>query len=352
MRCMLRVMCFGAALQALLLGTAFAQLATTPELGEVNRFAQQRAVKIYGAGGLRQLEAYQSGMLISEDGFIATVASLVLDQDEATVVLHDGRKYTARLVGTDPIAELAVLKIDSEEEEFPFFDLTAGGEVFEGMRVLAFSNLYNVATGDEPVSMLHGSVATVAPLAARRGAFSTRYREEVIILDAPTNNPGAAGGVVVDLQGRPVGMIGKEVRSELTDAWLNFALPLSQVAASVEQIRDGTLSTPQHASDELPEHPMTLEQLGFQLVPDVVPRTPPYIDYVVPDTPAAAAQLRPDDLLVAVGGIATGSRAEVELALKRSPGDQPLLVSILRDDRLVEVELAPPRSEPREESAR
>ncbi|HUT12085.1 MAG TPA: S1C family serine protease, partial [Thermoguttaceae bacterium] len=58
---------------------------------------QPKMVKIYGAGGFRGMEAYQSGMLISDEGHIMTVFSYVLDTDYITVVLDDGRKFEAEL---------------------------------------------------------------------------------------------------------------------------------------------------------------------------------------------------------------------------------------------------------------
>jgi S1-C subfamily serine protease len=334
------LLCLIVALAAPARGQSADTVTPPRDFAELNRHVQARCAKVYGAGGLRQLEAYQSGFIVSAEGHIATVSSVVLDRDEATVILSDGRKYTATVVGSDPVAEIALLKIDADDEELPYFELGTTASVVEGQRVLAFSNLYNVATGDEPVSVLQGSVATIAPLAARRGAFSTRYRGEVIVLDAPTNNPGAAGGVLVDLAGSPLGMLGKEVRSELTDTWLNYALPLARVAESVEQIRSGQL--PQaSASDELPEHPATLAGLGFRLVPDVLPRTPPYIDAVMSHSPAADEGLRPDDLVVAVEGGVTASCRDVLGALRRLPDDQPVTLSLLRRDRLVEVVLKP-----------
>jgi S1-C subfamily serine protease len=311
------------------------------DFAELDRLVQARCVKIYGAGGFKQLEAYQSGLLVSAEGHIATVSSLVLDRDQATVILSDGRKYTATLVGSDPVAEIALLKIDAEGDELPYFDLGTPTPVVEGQRVLAYSNLYNVATGDEPVSVLQGSVAIIAPLTARRGAFSTRYRGDVIVLDASTNNPGAAGGVLVDLAGRPLGMLGKEVRSELTDTWLNYAIPLAKVAESIEQIRSGQVPAAATAMDDLPEHPATLAGLGFRLVPDVLPRTPPYIDSVVSHSPAGEKGLRPDDLVVAVEGVVTASCQEVLRALRRLPADKPVTLSVLRRDRLVELVLEP-----------
>jgi serine protease Do len=76
------------------------QIAATSALGQssfapVVKQVQPRMVKIYGAGGPRGLEAYQSGFLISSDGHILTVWSYVLDADLITAVLDDGRRFTA-----------------------------------------------------------------------------------------------------------------------------------------------------------------------------------------------------------------------------------------------------------------
>ena len=157
--------------------------------------------------------------------------------------------------------------------------------------MLAFSNLFGIATGDEPVSMLHGFVSAVAPLEARRGAFSANYRGDVYIVDAATNNPGASGGALVDGQGRLVGMLGKELRSELTGTWLNYALPVAAFAPTVEEIRAGRFTPAELTDADRPDNPLSLAALGIVLVPDVVTRTPPYVDRVVPNSPAAKAGL-------------------------------------------------------------
>jgi S1-C subfamily serine protease len=328
----------------LLASCVLASAQDPPERGsfaDVNRYAQQRSVKIYGAGGMKQLEAYQSGFLVSAEGHIATVASLVLDQDRVTVLLSTGQRLEANVVGIDPMMDIAVLKLDTDETDYPHFDLHGSPMVFEGMKVLAFSNLYNVATGDEPVSVLHGVVSVVAPLEARRGAFSTRYRGDVYIVDAATNNPGAPGGVLVDLGGQPLGMLGKELKSELTGTWLNYVLPLDKVAESVDRILSGELGSAVVAGSELPESPATFAALGIRLVPSVVQRTPPYIDAVAPGSPAASAGLMPDDLVISLGGIRTGTYRDVETALAQTPIDQPVRVTVLRGNLMVDVELVP-----------
>src|SRR5438552_1633170 len=77
--------------------------------------AQPKMVKIYGAGGVRGMEPYQSGFLISAKGHVLTVWSYVLDTDYISLTLDDGRKFEARLLGADPALEIAVLKIDAAD---------------------------------------------------------------------------------------------------------------------------------------------------------------------------------------------------------------------------------------------
>ena len=87
-----------------------------------------------------------------------------------------------------------------------------------GDRALAFSNLYGIASGSEQASLLQGFVSAVAPLAARRGVYQTPYQGKVYVVDAMINNAGAAGGALTDRAGNLAGMLGKELRSSLTNA--------------------------------------------------------------------------------------------------------------------------------------
>ena len=303
-----------------------------------------KIVKIYGAGGLRGLEAYQSGFLISAEGHILTAWSYVLDTKYIGVTLDDGRKFDAKLLGADPGRELAVLKI--EASDLPHFEIgpsDAGlsGGAAAGSRVLAFSNLFGVATGNEPASVQHGVVAIKAPLEARRGAFETPYHGVAYLLDAMTNNPGAQGGALTDRQGRLLGMLGKELRNSLTNTWLNYAIPIEELAPTVDAIRAGKF-TASSARDTAarPEHALSLELLGLVLVPNVLDRTPPYVDYIEPESAAARAGLRPDDLVVFVDGRLVQSCAAVESEIGRIDRVDPVKLTVMRGQQLIEVELA------------
>lgn len=273
---------------------------------------QPKMVKVYGAGGVKRLEAYHSGIVISPDGHILTAWSYVLDTDNVSVTLADGRRFLAKIVGLDPKLEIAVLKI--EADQLPCFDLAKSAEVATNDTILAFSNLYGVAAGDEQVSVQHGIVAGKMELAARRGAFATPYRGAIYVLDAITNNPGAAGGALTDAKGQLAGLLGKELRSSVDNTWLNYALPIGALRTSVDDILAGKLTTTKrHEDAKQPKDHYTLSSLGIELVPDVLAKTPPFIDRVVRDTPAAKAGLKADDLIIFVGPrIAPSCKAVVQ----------------------------------------
>ena len=318
-------------------------VAAEPTFAQVVASVQPKVVKIYGAGGIKGLEAYQSGFLISAEGHVLTAWSYVLDtgDDAVTVILDDGRRFSAKLVGADPRLEVAVLKC--EANDLPHFKLDNAVVVEPGARVLAFSNLFNVATGNEPASVLKGVVSAKTPLTARRGAYQTTYNGPVYVLDAMTNNPGAPGGLLTDRRGRLVGLIGKELRNAQNSTWLNYAVPIGELVGAVDDILAGKVR-PRSAGDQAkakkPKEPVTLNLLGLTLVPDVLAKTPPYLDRVAVGSVAAKAGLRADDLVLFVNERAVSSCKVLleELTYIDRLDDVRLIVQ--RGQELVEVTLA------------
>lgn len=331
--------------------------------------AAQTVVKIYGAGGFRGLEAYQTGFLVSAEGHLMTSMSTVLDSEEIDCVLDDGRRYEASLVGIDPRREMAMLKISAEGLPFVPLDgstLDRGTDrpmaardsppeaepaavaksesrypphlAVPGTRAYALSNLFGVAVGDERVSVQQGVISAVVPLDARRGAYEAPYDGDVYLLDFTVNNPGSAGGLLVDLEGRPLGMLGKELRSTAAGIWLNYAIPLHEVAAAYETLLSGRPVESESMADTLP---FDTRLIGFLLVPDILEKTPPFVEAVIEGTPAAAAGLREDDLLVAVGSRSVTSCAAVASELAQIDAGDPVRVSVIRDGRILEADLGP-----------
>jgi serine protease Do len=299
---------------------------------------QPKFAKIYGAGGFRGLEPYQSGFLISDQGHILTVWSYVLDTDYITVTLNDGRRFDAKLLAADPHLEIAVLKIEATGLEH--FKLEEAVKAEAGTRVLAFSNLYGVAAGNEPASVQHGWVAVVADMDARRGTYETPYTGPIYVLDAMTNNPGAAGGALTNERGELLGMLGKELRNAQSNVWLNYAIPAERMAKTVEEIIAGKfVSRPTEDPTAKPKNPLRLADVGVVLIPDVIERTPPYVDLVRKDSPAEKAGVRPDDLVLFVNDRLVQSAKTLKTEFEYIDRIDPVRLTILRGSELIEVTL-------------
>jgi serine protease Do len=318
---------------------------------EVARQVNQKIVKVFGSGGLRGLAAYGSGIVISPDGFALTVASHLLDTPELRVHLYDGRRANASVVVVEPELDLALIKID-KVEDLPFFDIPAAAKappVQAGDWILAFSNQFEIATRDEPVSVQRGVIAALAKLHLQRGIFDAPYQGDVYVLDAITNNPGAAGGALTTPRGELLGLIGKELRNRLTDTWVNYAMPITAKVEIKQAEQTVTLSVLDFVTRGMKgEYKPTIREKirdgvggfhGISFVPNVVERTPPYVDEVLPDSPAAKAGLRPDDLIVYVDGEPVVSIASFRDIIAKSRPGSLLKLDVRRGDKLHAIEL-------------
>ena len=304
---------------------------------------QQRVVKIFGAGGIANLHAYGTGFLVSPEGHIATVWSHVLDGDVVTVVLNDGRRYFGKVLGAEPKLDLALIKIDAED--LPCFDLQSAATAGPGTRVLGFSNMFKVATGDEPVSVVHGVVTAQTQLTARRGRFEVPYTGPVYIVDAVTNNPGAAGGVLTNYHGDLLGMLGRELRNADSNTWINYVIPIAELAPTIEAIRTGDFSARDNPTEDSNPRRYSALDFGIVLVPDVIYRTPAYIDSVRTDSQAESAGLRPDDLIVFLNNQLVPSIRILEEQLGRLQAEDDAQFVVRRGNQLVSVMLRAPRKE-------
>lgn len=316
---------------------------------EVIATAMAKTVKIVGAGGYFGLEPYQSGLLVSPDGLVLTVWSHVLLEGDVTITLPDGRRLAAELVGVEPTLELAVLRVDTSSPQW--FDLsTDSAEPKPGQWVFALHNAFGVAVGREPVSVQRGIIAGWGLLEGKRGAAGTTIESKVFFVDFVISTPGAAGGAVVDARGNLLGMIGKPVVHASTQVWANYAIPTPLLRKALEAVLTGekerlsgasaTVSTDTSITGfETKPDALSPEKLGICLVPEVVPNIPAFIEFVVPNSPADRAGLRPDDLIVTIDGQVIRTVAEFRRALQTHSGKSKLVLGLDRKGEFHTVEL-------------
>ena len=301
---------------------------------------QSRVVKLFGAGGLAGLQGYGTGFVISPNGHIATVWSHLLDGDTVSVVLSNGKRITGKVLAAEPKLDLAVIKI--EAEGLDYFDLTTIATAGPGTRIYAFSNMFKVAAGDEPLSVQHGIISARTQLTARRGRFASNYAGPVYVVDAITNNPGAAGGVLTNRDGKLLGMLGRELRDSQSQVWVNYVVPIGELAPTLQAMMQGEYTRASVVDPLAAVRNIPPRTFGMLLVPDIVFRTPAYIDEVLPGTAAEKAKLQPDDLIVFLNGKVVNSVRTLQAELNLLQPGQDAEFVIRRGSELITVKFPVP----------
>jgi serine protease Do len=320
---------------------------------DVTDQVNKKMVKLWGAGGFKRLVSYGTGMLVSPKGHILTVNNMLLDTQDLRIHLWDGRKYHAKVLFKEPALDVALIVIEDKLEDLPYFDLAqeASKPTAEaGDWVLAFSNQFRIATREEPMTVQRGTVEAYAKLHGRSGGFEAPYRGDVYFIDAITNNPGAAGGALTTRKGELLGIVGRELRNRDSDTFINYAVPLQAKAKIVREGKAGevdiltfveeSIKGKYRQSDLPPKKGNIHVDTGIILVPNVVERTPPYIEEVRAGSAAATAGLRSDDLIVYLDGeLVSTINIFHGLLLNYKPGDS-IKLEVQRDNKLIGVVLA------------
>jgi serine protease Do len=358
---MTRLTRIGALAPAVLLCLAAAARADD-SLPKVAEEVNKKMVKLWGSGGLHGLPAFGAGILVSPDGYILTANAQLLDTRDLRVHLWDGTKYHGEVVAQEPELDVALVKIGTEKdkvEDLPYFDLFEAAKrppVDVGTEVLAFSNCFEIATRDDPVSVQHAVVTAYAKLQGRNGFFEMPFGGKVYMVDTVTNNPGAAGGALTTRNGELVGMIGRGLRNELTGTWMNYSIPIGATAQVMQP--DGKTATasmvdlllkkkdyvrvnPDSKQDKVGRSfdRVLREMTGIVLVADPVDITPPYVEDVRPGSPAALAGVRPDDLIVYVGGVSVKTIDNFKEMMAHYAANQKVQIEVRRGDALTTLEL-------------
>ena len=319
-----------------------------------------RAVKLYGVGAGLQA-GYGTGVIVSADGLVLTVFSLLIDARRIRAVVSDGTAYDADVVSYDLSQHLALLRLKptddyregtrtSEEETvgpFPYFDLTQEVALVPGDWVVAAGNAFKVADGAEPVSLAHGIFSARTRLDARRRLKDFPYHGEILVIDAITSNPGAPGSALANLDGEFVGMIGRVVTSNLTHTHFNYAVPRDVLSAFVEQaLSPGSdllrlagsvaLRKTAGAEDRKPavDIGVRMSRFGYRKVL-------PFVERVRNPSPAMRAGIRKDDLILQINGRKVADVSAYEDRMRFIRRDEAIDLVVRRGRNIVSIRIEP-----------
>ncbi len=303
-------------------------------------------VKLFGAG-LGSLDSYGTGVLVSKEGHVLTVWNHLVSTGFLTAVTADGRRFQVETVGTSLDHDAALLKLKADANEtFPWIDLNQAKDVEVGSTIYAFSNMFRVAAGNEPVSVVHGVIAARVPLEAKQGRWTFPVKSPVWLIDAITNNSGAAGGLLTDASGVPVGLIGREIRHAASRTWVNYAVPLTTLAPVVDALQAGKKLGP-NRKDAATDVAMVSDQelttkFGITMLPNVIERTPAYVDDIVAGSSAQTAGLQRSDLIVLVNDAVITSVSDFQQQLATYRSGQQVSLTVNREQELKLIELRIP----------
>jgi len=256
-----------------------------------------------------------SGFIISPDGYILTNYHVVDKAAKVEVKMQDGRDYTAKIVGTDPPSDLAVIKID--ESDLPFLRLGDSDRLEVGDWVLAVGN---------PFGLSHTLTAGIVSAKGRSGIGLNDY-ENFIQTDAAIN-PGNSGGPLVDLDGKVVGINTAIFSRSGGYMGIGFAIPVNMA----KQIRD-----------QLIEHgEVTRGRLGVY-IQDLTPELAQsfgldkeegaLVAQVMEDSPAEKAGLERGDIIQRLNGEKVGKVTEFRNRVALTAPGTKVGLTILRDGK-------------------
>jgi serine protease DegQ len=262
-----------------------------------------------------------SGVIVSPNGYILTNFHVVEAADDIQVSLNDGSTHKARVVGSDPESDLAILQIKAEK--LPIITFGQMDDLRVGDVVLAIGNPFGVG---QTVTM--GIVSALG-----RTHLGINTFENFIQTDAAIN-PGNSGGALVDVHGNLVGINTAIYSRTGGNHGIGFAIPVSSARSIMEQIiQNGTVTRGWIGVEAQEITPELAESFGL---PDIEGAL---IAGVVRGSPADVAGVRPGDVLLAVAGkVVKNPQTMLDLIAALKP-DERAGFRLRRDKNIIELQV-------------
>ncbi len=265
-----------------------------------------------GSDNRREARAGGSGVIISADGYVVTNNHVIEGASKLRVKLADGRAFDAKVIGSDPATDVALLKIEAN-----------------GLPTIPFGSSDNLRLGEwvlaigYPMDLQSTITAGIVSAKARSlGAIDNRYGIESFIQTDAAVNPGNSGGALVNVRGELVGINTIIKTSTGSYVGYSFAVPESIVRKVVVDLKESgvvqraVLGVSFRAIDQ-----QFIDQMGDEADVHVIGGI--YVASVVEDGAASKAGIRKGDIITKIDGVVVNDSATLlEQIGKRRPGDK------------------------------
>ncbi len=273
--------------------------------------------------GLRRSEpqvrqGFGSGVILSNDGYIVTNNHVVEDAQNVKVILNDKREYEAKIIGTDPSTDLALLKISADN--LPFLTYGNSENLRLGEWVLAVGNPFNLTSTV--------TAGIVSSLGRNLRINEDQYSIESFIQTDAAVNPGNSGGALVNQQGKLVGINAAIASRTGSYSGYSFAIPVSIVKKVVEDLKQfGEVQRALLGVNIEDVNADIANKLNLDHVEGV------YVGAVTENGAAKEAGIKAEDVIIAIGGEKVKTSAELQERISQyRPGDD-IKVTVLRDNK-------------------
>jgi serine protease Do len=259
-----------------------------------------------------------SGVIISDDGYIVTNNHVIDKAVEINVTLEDNRSYVAKVIGTDPTTDLALLKID--EQNLAFLPYGNSNEIVVGQWVLAVGNPFNLTS-----TVTAGIVSAMARnIQILRDA--NNYQIESFIQTDAAVNPGNSGGALINTSGQLVGINTAIASRTGSYSGYSFAVPVNLVKKVMDDLLEFGVVQRGLLGIEIRDVSSQLsKEENLQVVEGV------YVAKVNVGSGAEEAGIKPKDVIIGIDGQKVRNTSKLqELVAVHRPGDK-VEVHLLRD---------------------
>ena len=277
----------------------------------------------FGQQGSQSQSGLGSGVIMSADGYVLTNNHVVQEADHIEAVLADGRRASARVIGTDPESDLAVLKIDLPD--LPVMTPSDSDRIEVGDRVLAIGNPFGVGQ-----TVTSGIVSALG-----RDQLGINTFENFIQTDAAIN-PGNSGGALTDEQGRLLGINTAIYSRSGGSLGIGFAIPVNVARQALQDIvQNGRVVRGWIGVESTALTPELAENLGAASAQGAI------ITGVLNGGPAARAGMRPGDVVTRINGRPIRTVAELRASITALRPGTAATFTALRQGQNVEMQLVP-----------
>jgi len=269
-------------------------------------------------GTTQILQASGSGVIISSDGYIVTNNHVVSEADKIEVTLNDKRNYSAKVIGTDPSTDLALLKIDAQD--LPTIPFGNSDDVKVGEWVLAVGNPFNLTS-----TVTAGIVSAKARNINILGKNSNESPIESFIQTDAAVNQGNSGGALVNTKGELIGINAAIASSTGSYSGYSFAIPVNIVRKVMEDLKQFGIVQRAYMGVSIAEIDSKIfENKKLKYTKGV------YVGAVLENGAAAISGIKEGDIITAINGKEVNSNSELLEAIGQYRPSDKVVVSLIR----------------------